>query len=90
MNISIAMLNNKLPAQNEDFIYPVMFSWVGVQHSIRGVDAHDAQGWAEAMTNVIEYFGLPGDRYITRFDPHNIVFLFRQEQDASLCILKFK
>lgn len=63
---------------------------VGTQHPIRGVDGNDSQAWAEAMSNIIDYFGLPGDRYTTRFDSDKIVFLFCNEQDAALCILKFK
>ena len=91
MDTSVNMLDNNLPASNnKDFTYPVLFSLIGVQHPIRGVDAEDSQGWAEAMSNIIEYFGLPGDRYTTRFDSNNIVFLFHKEQDAALCILKFK
>jgi hypothetical protein len=62
----------------------------GNQHQIRGVDDNNSQAWAEAMSDIIDYFGLPGDRYTTRFDSDNIVFLFHKEQDAALCILKFR
>lgn len=83
-------MTNKSLQIEDTFPFAVPFSWVGIEHPVRGVDASDSQSWAEAMSNIIEYFGLPGDRYKTRFDSNHIVFLFRQEQDAAICILKFK
>ena len=86
----VNIMTNNSPKQNDEFLHAVSFSWVGIKNPIRGVDGKDPQSWAEAMSLVVEYFGLPGDRYITRFDPNDIVFLFKHEQDAALCILKFR
>jgi len=83
-------MNAKSPSTNTEFPYAVRFSWLGIQYPIRGIDPRDSQGWADAMASIVEHFGLPGDRYITQFDPHDVVFRFRQEQDATVCILKFK
>lgn len=90
MDIINVMQDLKLPAPNDAFIYAVPFSWVGQQYPVLSVKNITTQNWAEAMTNVIEYFGLPGDRYITRFDQQFITFLFRSEEDATMCVLKFR
>lgn len=83
------MTDNKLQVLNEYFCYPVRFSWVGFNQRVRGKD-NLPLNWGHAMAAMVETFGLPGDRYVSKFDQDDLVFLFHNEQDASLCILKFR
>lgn len=43
--------------------------------------------WNETCANVIEHFGLPGDRYTTEVSVDSMKFFFRTEQDALMCRL---
>jgi hypothetical protein len=43
----------------------------------------------ENMAEVLEEFGLPGNRYIVKFKENSITLQFRQPQDAVFCALKF-
>ena len=83
------MTDNKLPVLNEYFCYPVRFSWVGLNQRKFGSD-NLPLNWGHAMAAIVETFGLPGIRYVSKFDEDDLVFLFHDEQDASLCILKFR
>jgi hypothetical protein len=40
--------------------------------------------WNEMLANVVEVFGLPGDRYITDVDVDDMTFWFRDPHDALL------
>jgi hypothetical protein len=44
----------------------------------------------ENMSEVLEEFGLPGNRYIVNFKENSITLQFRQPQDAVFCVLKFQ
>lgn len=83
------MTDNKLPLRNEYFCYPVRFSWIGFNHRVRGKD-NLPLNWADAMAAIMEIFGLPGDRFVSKFEEDDLVFLFHDEQDAAFCILKFR
>lgn len=82
-------MTNKLQLQNEHFCFPVRFSWVGLNQRKFGSD-NLPLNWGHAMAAIVETFGLPGDRYVSKFDEDDLVFLFHDEQDAALCILKFR
>jgi hypothetical protein len=41
--------------------------------------------WNEACADVIEVFGLPGDRYTSHPTTNNMDFYFRSEKDYQLC-----
>lgn len=49
----------------------------------------NATNWNEICAGVLEQFGLPGDRYITRVDTFAMDFYFRNEQDLILFKLKW-
>jgi hypothetical protein len=49
------------------------------QHSL-----NDIRTWNEALAQVVEVFGLPGDRYITDVTINNMTFWFRNPHDALL------
>lgn len=83
------MTDNKSQPQNEHFSHPVAFSWEGLNRRTQGQD-NLPLNWGHAMAEIVETFGLPGNRYVSKFDQDDLVFLFRDEQDAALCILKFR
>ena len=41
--------------------------------------------WNETCAMVLEVFGLPGDRYVSKPDHDYMSFTFKNEKDASLC-----
>lgn len=42
-------------------------------------------GWNVLCANVIEVFGLPGDRFVSHPKPQSMSFYFKSEKDAMLC-----
>ena len=45
--------------------------------------------WNEICADVVEQFGLPGDRYVTNVGGFYMQFYFRTEQDLLLFKLKW-
>lgn len=48
----------------------------------------DSQGhfwWNEACADVLEVFGLPGDKFTSHPEMDRMDFLFKSEKDADLC-----
>ena len=45
--------------------------------------------WNEICAEVVEQFGLPGDRYITEVGIFDMAFIFRDQQDLLLFKLKW-
>jgi hypothetical protein len=41
--------------------------------------------WNETCANILEHFGLPGDRYVTEITADNMHFDFSDERDALMC-----
>lgn len=41
--------------------------------------------WNEICAQVIEIFGLPGDRYETAPAPNHLIFKFKNQNDFRLC-----
>lgn len=41
--------------------------------------------WNETCANIMEHFGLPGDRYSTCITENYMEFNFKSEQDALMC-----
>jgi hypothetical protein len=41
--------------------------------------------WNETCANIIEHFGLPGDKYTTEVSADDMRFFFTDERDALLC-----
>ena len=48
-------------------------------------DNQDKFWWNETCVLVLEVFGLPGDRYVSKPSEDAMVFNFKNEKDASLC-----
>jgi hypothetical protein len=45
----------------------------------------DHYWWNEACADVLEVFGLPGDRYTSHPTTDNMDFYFKSEKDKRLC-----
>ena len=45
--------------------------------------------WNVVAAEAVEFFGLPGDRYITDISEHKLTWSFRDPKDALLFKLKF-
>lgn len=43
--------------------------------------------WNETCADIIEHFGLPGDRYTTEISADEMKFFFKDEREALLCML---
>jgi hypothetical protein len=41
--------------------------------------------WNETCANILEHFGLPGDRYVTEITADHMHFDFSDERDALMC-----
>lgn len=64
-----------LEAKEEGRIHIVRLPW----HSQSGI------WWNEACADVIEVFGLPGDRFTSHARMEFMEFYFKSEKDADLC-----
>ena len=69
--------NKKLSILNNGFTHTVDIPW----------NKSNAEGpiWNELCANIIEVFGLPGDRYMSHPTPDNMTFYFKSEKDLLLC-----
>jgi hypothetical protein len=41
--------------------------------------------WNETCANIIEHFGLPGEKYTTEVSADDMRFFFTDERDALMC-----
>jgi hypothetical protein len=41
--------------------------------------------WNETCAQIIEHFGLPGDRYTTEVSADEMKFFFKDDKEALLC-----
>ena len=56
-------------------VHIVKLPWKGQSHYF----------WNEACADVVEVFGLPGDRFTSHPNMDSMDFHFRSERDAELC-----
>jgi hypothetical protein len=47
------------------------------------------QGWDKICISAIELFGMPGKRYVTYINQHQMSWIFKSESDQLLFKLKF-
>ena len=45
---------------------------------------HEMQRWNHMLANIVQVFGLPGDRYVTEITTEDMTFWFRDHRDALL------
>jgi hypothetical protein len=64
-----------IAAREEGRLHIVSLLWRG----------QDKFWWNEACADVIEVFGLPGDRFTSHPAMDNMDFHFKSERDADLC-----
>lgn len=43
--------------------------------------------WNETCANIVEHFGLPGDKYTTEINENYMKFIFCDDRDALMCRL---
>lgn len=43
--------------------------------------------WNEICADIVNHFGLPGDRYTTEVSVDEMLFFFKNEKDALMCTL---
>jgi len=60
------------------FPYPATLGWLT-----------EDQPWNEMLADIVDQFGLPGDRYLASPCVNSMVFKFRNEQDQLLFKLKW-
>jgi 2-hydroxychromene-2-carboxylate isomerase len=41
--------------------------------------------WNETCANIIEHFGLPGDKYTTEVSADEMKFFFKDDREALMC-----
>ncbi len=47
-------------------------------------DYNEMLRWNHMLANIVEVFGLPGDRYVTEITTEDMTFWFRDHHDALL------
>ena len=45
---------------------------------------HEMQRWNHMLADIVQVFGLPGDRYVTEITTEDMTFWFRDPHDALL------
>ena len=65
----------RISAAESGYSHLVTLPWQG----------QSGQWWNESCADVLEVFGLPGDRYITNANISHMDFIFKSKKDADLC-----
>jgi hypothetical protein len=68
------LLNTK-STQEDEYIHVVSIPWQGQKE----------YWWNETCTDILEVFGLPGDRFTSHPSENKMDFYFKTEKDAQLC-----
>ena len=69
------MFDNRISARNDGYVYVVSLPWRGQKE----------YWWNEACADVLEVFGLPGDRFTSHPKMDQMDFHFKSQRDADLC-----
>ena len=67
--------DSRIPARDEGYVHLVRLPWTG----------QSQYWWNEACADIMDVFGLPGDRFTSHPTEKYMDFYFRSEKDASLC-----
>jgi hypothetical protein len=59
----------------EGFIHSLALPWTG----------QDGHWWNEACADVLEVFGLPGERFMSKPTANHMFFYFKSQRDLELC-----
>jgi hypothetical protein len=68
-------MDSRIPARNDGYIHAISIPWKGQDH----------YWWNEACADVLEVFGLPGDRFTSHPSENQMDFYFKSKKDADLC-----
>lgn len=67
--------DSRIPARDAGFIHLVSISYYGQGNN----------WWNEACVDVLEVFGLPGNRFTSHPQMNSMSFYFKSKRDAELC-----
>lgn len=67
--------DSRVLTKNAGFVHLVKIPWHG----------QSSHWWNDSCADIIEVFGLPGDRFISHPKIGEMEFYFKSEKDASLC-----
>lgn len=62
---------------NDGFTHLVTLPWKS--------SGKEVTPWNDVCADIIEVFGLPGNRFMSHATPDSMTFYFKTEYDASLC-----
>jgi len=68
-------VDSRLKSKDNGYIHLVTIPWQGQKE----------YWWNEACADVLEVFGLPGERFTSHPKMDQMEFLFKSERDAELC-----
>jgi hypothetical protein len=68
-------MDSRKSSKDAGFIHTISIPWVG----------QESYWWNEACADVLEVFGLPGDRFTTHPSQDKMDFYFKSEKDYQLC-----
>jgi hypothetical protein len=63
------------PAKEKGHTYRIRLPWTG----------QSKYWWNDTCADIMEVFGLPGDRFTSHPTPDYMDFYFKSEKDAALC-----
>lgn len=67
--------DSRIPARDEGFTHVVSVPWKGQSNF----------WWNEACADIMDVFGLPGNKYTSHPTENKMDFYFRDERDAFMC-----
>lgn len=68
-------LDSRITAWENGYVYVVSIPWIGQKE----------YWWNETCADILEVFGLPGDRYTSHPAHDKMDFNFKSQKDADLC-----
>ena len=75
MQIKHRNWDKKIDFFKDGFVHQVSIPWQGQRE----------YWWNETCADVLEVFGLPGDRFMSRPTTDKMDFYFKSKKDADLC-----
>jgi hypothetical protein len=68
-------VDSRITSKENGFVHIVSIPWQGQK----------SYWWNEACADVVEVFGLPGDRFTSHPTMDQMDFYFKSQKDADLC-----
>ena len=75
MNKKHQMVDSRIETKNAGYIHVVSIPWQGQSN----------HHWNQVCADVLEVFGLPGDRFTSHPKMDQMDFYFKSKKDADLC-----